>query len=194
MLNLFALIISYLLGSISCAILVAKYAKLPDPRTQGSGNPGATNMLRTAGKKYAIITLLGDALKGVIAVLLARIIGLEGWMLALVAAAAVIGHMYPVFFQFKGGKGVATALGSYLAISPILGIIALLVWVGLAYVYRYASLSSLVASIVVSLASLIIEPGYFLGLFIIAGLIVWRHRANIERLQNGTESKLNLGK
>jgi len=123
MMEIIAIIIAYLLGSISVAVIVCKVADLPDPRTEGSGNPGASNVLRVAGKHYAAIVLLGDALKGFCAVVIAMILGVHGWMLGLISVVAVLGHMFPVFFKFKGGKGVATAMGCYFALSLPLGIV-----------------------------------------------------------------------
>ena len=190
LLEIIAFILAYLLGSINCAIIICKIGKFSDPRSQGSGNPGASNVLRVAGKKYAILTLIGDALKGTIAVLVAMLLGLHGAQLGLIAFVAVIGHMYPIFFKFQGGKGVATALGSILALSPLLALIGLIVWIVLVVISRYSSLGSLVACIVVALTSLFIAPAYFPGLVAIAVFIIWRHRANIRRLKAGTENKL----
>jgi glycerol-3-phosphate acyltransferase PlsY len=192
--SLIMLVIAYLLGSVSCAILVCKFAGLPDPRTQGSGNPGASNVLRVAGKTYAAITLLGDVLKGLIPVLLAQVLGLHPVVVSLVALAAVLGHMYPAFFKFQGGKGVATAIGAYFALSFPLGLITAIIWLGLAFLFRYASLASLAACALAPFICLIFNPAYFLGLIIIAALVVWRHWENIERLRQGTESKIVVDK
>lgn len=190
---LISIIIAYLLGSVSCSILLAKYVKLPDPRDVGSGNAGTINMLRTAGKNKALLVLAGDALKGVIAVLVGRMLGQQGFALGLVAFAAVVGHVYPVFFKFKGGKGVATALGSILLLNFWVGIIALLIWGIIAAVFRYASMASL-AAIVVSPFLLLIFGylSYFIPVLLIAALVVWKHWANIERLRNKTEPKIHL--
>lgn len=194
LLNVIMLVMAYLLGSISCAIIVCKVAGLPDPRTQGSGNPGASNVLRVAGKTYAAFTLFGDMLKGFIAVFIAMLFDVEGVMLSLVALAAVLGHMYPVFFKFKGGKGVATALGVYFALSFPVGIIAAIIWVGLAFLLRYASVASLAACVLAPFICLFFQASYFVGLILIAALVVWRHWENIERLRKGTESKLVANK
>ena len=131
--NLLALIIAYLLGSLTCAVLLTKLLKLPDPRTTGSKNPGATNILRTVGKNQALAVLVGDALKGFIAILLARILGVHGFMLGLVALSAVLGHIYPIFHKFEGGKGVATMLGTLLMLNFWVGLFAVAVWVVIAF-------------------------------------------------------------
>ncbi|MFN7096083.1 MAG: glycerol-3-phosphate 1-O-acyltransferase PlsY, partial [Gammaproteobacteria bacterium] len=141
------ILFAYILGSISSAIVVCKIMRLPDPRAEGSGNPGATNVLRVGGKTAAIITLIGDILKGVIPVLIARACGVTDLALALVAFAAFVGHLYPVFFGFKGGRGVATAFGAILALSWFIALLALAVWILIAVVFRFSSLASICASI-----------------------------------------------
>lgn len=192
--NIIALIIAYLLGSLNSAVLISKYLKLPDPRTSGSGNAGATNILRTMGKNQAIMVLLGDALKGIIAVLLARMFGVQGFILGLVALAAVAGHVFPVFFKFKGGKGVATMMGATLILTPLVGVFSIAVWVVIAFLLRYASLASIVAAICAPLFMLIFgNHQYAFPLLLVAALIIWRHWDNIERLRNGTETKISLG-
>ncbi len=185
-----AIVIAYLLGSINCAIIICKLAKKQDPREQGSGNPGASNVLRVAGKPYAIATLIGDALKGFIAVFIGMLFGTHGFMLSVVALAAVLGHMYPLYFRFQGGKGVATSLGCYFALAPAIGGVALVIWIVLAALFRYASLASLAACVVAPFIALAIYPPYFVGLVLIALIVIWRHRGNIDRLRRGTESKL----
>ena len=145
--NLIATVIAYLIGSLSSAIIVCRAAGLPDPRTQGSKNPGATNVLRIGGKKAAAITLLGDLLKGVIPVLAAKWFGLNDMGLALVTFAAFFGHLFPIYFQFEGGKGVATLLGCLLALSWPTGLAWMATWFVVAVCFRYSSLSSLVASV-----------------------------------------------
>lgn len=189
---LIALIIAYLLGSISTAIVVSKIARTPDPREESSQNPGASNMLRIAGVKYAILTLIGDALKGFIAVILGLlIINVHGIGLGLIALAAVAGHMFPIYFKFHGGKGVATTLGALLALSPLLGLFTIIIWGVIAGITRYASLASLISSIAMPFIALGVDrPGYFIGLAIITILIILRHRSNIQRLCNGTEKRL----
>lgn len=189
-LEILALVIAYLLGSVNCAIIVCKLAKKQDPREQGSGNPGASNVLRVAGKPYAILTLVGDALKGFIAVFIGVLFGAHGAMLSLVALVAVLGHMYPIFFRFQGGKGVATSLGCYFALAPAVGIVAIVIWIVLAGLFRYASLASLAACVVAPFISLAVFPPYFVGLVLIALIVIWRHRGNIDRLRRGKESKL----
>lgn len=182
---------AYLLGSLSSAIIVCKLAGLPDPRTTGSGNPGASNVLRLGSKKHAGLVLLGDMLKGTIIVALGRLIGLEGAMLGWLAVAVVLGHVYPVFFQFKGGKGVATALGAFLVLLPGLAIFAVLVWIGIVKLTRYSSLASLTATAAVVVLNLFIgDFSYQLPLLVLLALLFWRHRDNIQRLRAGTENKI----
>lgn len=190
---LISIVIAYLLGSISCSILLAKFVKMPDPRNVGSGNAGTINILRTAGKNKAIAVLLGDIAKGILAVLIGRILGQHGFALGLVAFAAVVGHIYPIFFKFKGGKGVATALGSILLLNFWVGIIAAIVWAVIAAIFRYASMASL-ASVVVSPFLFLIFGyfAYFIPALLIAALVVWKHWANVQRLRNKTEPKIHL--
>lgn len=187
-----ALVIAYLIGSVSFSIVFAKATGGADPRETGSKNAGTTNMLRTAGKSAAIIVLIGDMAKGVIAVWIAKLLGLYGFNLGLVALAAVIGHIFPVFFGFKGGKGVATAIGSLLGLSLILFIIAVAVFVAVALITRYASLASLAAMAVATVASLFVASTYFIPLLIILALITFKHLPNIQRLKNGNENKIRL--
>lgn len=186
-------VIAYLCGSLSNAIIVCKLLGLPDPRIEGSGNPGTANVLRIAGKKAAALVLLGDALKGFIPVVVARIFNVDGLALGLVAIAAVIGHIYPIFFKFKGGKGVATFLGTTFALSPIVGIAFILTWLIVAFLSRYASLASLISSILSIIYILIFSKfAYLIPMLAIIALIIWKHRGNIQRLLAGTESKINL--
>lgn len=190
-----AIILAYLLGSVSFAILVSRLFGLPDPRTHGSGNPGATNMLRTGRKSAAALTLLGDLVKGWLAVVLVRVMVEQGlsapWSVDAAAVAVLLGHIYPVFFGFKGGKGVATALGVLLAISPWLGLSCAGVWLLVFVVTRVSSLSALMAA----LASPIFawfwlrQPRAVFALVLLAALILWRHRANIRRLLAGEEGR-----
>lgn len=190
---IFALIIAYLLGSISCSIVLAKVNKTPDPRTAGSTNAGATNVLRTSGKKDALIVLVGDILKGLIAVLIGHFLHVFGFELGLVALAAVVGHIFPVFFGFKGGKGVATAIGTFLGLSVFSGILTAIVWVVVAFLTGYASLASIV-SVILGMVFLTIFslPAYFIPTLCIALLVIWKHKDNIERLKNKTESKIKF--
>lgn len=183
--------LAYLLGSVSAAILVCRLRGLPDPRTTGSGNPGATNVLRVGGKSAAALTLLGDALKGVIPVLIARLIGLDASIVSLVAIAAFLGHLYPVFFDFQGGKGVATALGALLAINPTAGLLALLIWLAVSLAFRRSSLAALVTFALVPVL-LVMEaaPVAATAFVMIAFGLFYTHRGNIQRLINGTEPKI----
>lgn len=186
---------AYLIGSLSFAVIVAKLMGLPDPRSFGSGNPGATNMLRTGKKTAALLTLLGDLAKGWLAVWLAAKFGAEFGVqiLAMHAAALAVflGHLYPVFFGFKGGKGVATALGVLLALNIWVGLSALAIWLAVFAITRLSSLSALIAS-----SSAPLLGAYFTGdklttlvLFIITALLLWRHRGNIQRLISGEEGR-----
>lgn len=185
--------LAYFIGSLSSAIIVARCMQLPDPRSQGSGNPGATNVLRLGGKIPAIITLTGDVLKGVVPVLLARCLGVEGFLLGLVALSAVIGHVYPFFFKFKGGKGVATAVGAVMALSVITSLSLLIIWVAVVFITRYVSLSSLIAAIAAPIMVLIFsQASYVIPILAIAAIIIWRHFPNIRRLQNGSENKIQF--
>ncbi len=187
-------IVGYLLGSISSAVLVSRWLSLRDPRTIGSGNPGATNVLRESGKLAAGVTLAGDILKGVIPVLVARWLTDDAAIIAAVATAAFIGHLYPVFFHFKGGKGVATAAGVYLALDPILGVWLLVTWLAVAAMFRYASLAALVAAAASPLYVWLRapEPAHLLMSAVLAALLIWRHRSNVARLIAGTEDPIEL--
>lgn len=186
------IIASYLMGSFSSAIVVCKILGLPDPRSGGSGNPGATNVLRLGGKKAAIITLLGDVLKGLIPVVVAVVLQVEDLVLALVAAGAFLGHLFPVFFGFKGGKGVATAVGVLLGISWQVGLAAIATWMVMALISRYSSLSAIVASILspVYMHLFTGSPALVAMNFILALILLWRHAGNIKRLLAGTEGKI----
>jgi glycerol-3-phosphate acyltransferase PlsY len=190
------LVIAYLLGSVSTAVIFSKWMGLPDPRTQGSGNPGATNMLRVGGSRAAAIVLLGDALKGFIPVLLARLLGLEGMSLGLIALAAVLGHIYPIFMGFQGGKGVATAWGGIIALSVWLGLIAIIAWLITAAITRYSSLAAIAAAIVTTVLSLWVlsDVSNFIPLVLITLLIIWRHQDNLTRLRQGREEKIDFSK
>lgn len=188
--TLVMMVIGYLLGSVSSAIVVCRALKLPDPRTTGSKNAGATNVARMTDKKYAVLVLIADMLKGLVAVILAKMVGIHGLGLGLVALSAVAGHIYPLFFKFKGGKGVATAMGAIIGLSLFLAIIAGIVWVAVAMIYQYSSLASLSALGAVVVLSILFYPGYFIPLLAMAALIGWHHQDNIERLRKGTEHKL----
>jgi glycerol-3-phosphate acyltransferase PlsY len=196
-----AAVAAYLVGSLSFAVIVSRVMGLNDPRTYGSKNPGATNVLRSGSKAAAIVTLLLDALKGWLPVVLVKWFGqpygLEEGTLALVGLAAFLGHLYPVFFRFVGGKGVATALGVIVGVSGWLGLAVLASWVIIAYFFRYSSLASLVASVFAPVYYLFgdgvvwYEDNWvLLSMSVMSGLLIWRHAENINRLLKGTESKL----
>lgn len=191
--TIFMLVMAYLIGSLSSAIIVCKAMKLPDPRTQGSGNPGATNVLRIGGKTAAIITLVGDALKGFIPVLIGHFLGIQAFMLGMIGVAALLGHILPVFFKFEGGKGVATTFGAFLALSPTIGIVAIAAWAIVAAVSRYSSLAALTAIVAAPIAALVTgKLAYLFPILIMGGVLVWRHLENIHRLKSGTESKISF--
>ena len=203
-LDLLLIPLAYVIGSISFAVVVSKCMRLPDPHTYGSGNPGATNVLRTGNKKAAVLTLIGDALKGYFAVMLARhILGdqsltasLNSWLLCGVVLAVFLGHLFPIFHGFKGGKGVATACGILFGVNWILGLATLATWIIVAKFMRYSSLAALAAAV--------FGPIYFVFLFgfqpmgiallIVCCLLIWRHRSNIQNLMNGTESRIGSKK
>ncbi|MFZ9264131.1 MAG: glycerol-3-phosphate 1-O-acyltransferase PlsY [Polynucleobacter sp.] len=195
MFNALLIFAAYLIGSVSFAVVVSKVMRLPDPHSYGSGNPGATNVLRTGNKLAAILTLIGDAAKGYVAVITAKLlIGVEidSWVLPAVAAAAFAGHLFPVFHGFKGGKGVATALGILLAIDWVLGLTTLSTWLIVAVFLRYSSLAALVAAV--------FAPVYFMFLFgvqpmaiaiaVMSALLIWRHKGNIQKLLRGEEGRI----
>lgn len=186
------IIASYLLGSISSAIIVCRLMGLPDPRSQGSKNPGATNVMRIGGKKAAAITLLGDSLKGFIPVFAANLLGVEMGVLAAVSIAAFLGHLYPIFFRFQGGKGVATALGVQFGLGWQIGGAVALIWF---LIFKTVKISSLSALVSMALAPAIIW--WFTGSreltimsIVMTALLIWRHRSNIRNLLEGTEGKM----
>jgi glycerol-3-phosphate acyltransferase PlsY len=185
----FLIVAGYLLGSLSSAIIVSHLMGLPDPRTQGSGNPGATNVLRTGGKKAAAITLLGDLLKGLIPVLIAKWMGASLEVQLLVAGAAFLGHLYPVFFRFAGGKGVATAAGILMGLDWRIGLAALGTWLLIFKLKKISSLSALTATALTPLYIWLITGSGSFTLFgiLLAALVFWRHRSNIRKLLDGTE-------
>jgi glycerol-3-phosphate acyltransferase PlsY len=185
------LLFGYLLGSLSSAIIVCRLSGLPDPRTQGSGNPGATNVLRVGGKKIAVITLIGDILKGVIPVMLAKLYGATLDLQIAIGMAAFLGHLYPVFFHFKGGKGVATAMGVLVISSWPVGLSTLATWLFIAKVMRISSLSALIAFLLTPLYAWWWEPQQTFFLVVtslMSAMLIWRHRSNIRNLLAGTES------
>jgi glycerol-3-phosphate acyltransferase PlsY len=191
-----AVVLSYLLGSVSFAVLVSRAMGLADPRTYGSGNPGATNVLRSGSKAAAVLTLLGDAAKGWLAVFLVQAFaarfGYGEGTVALCALAAFAGHLFPVFHGFAGGKGVATAAGVLLALDPWVGLGTLLTWLLIAFFFRYSSLAALVSAVFAPLWQVFLHgtgPVAF-AIIVMSGLLVWRHRANIANLMAGRESRI----
>ncbi|MEW8500121.1 MAG: glycerol-3-phosphate 1-O-acyltransferase PlsY [Candidatus Thiodiazotropha taylori] len=186
-------VIAYLLGSISSAIIVCRLMGLPDPRSQGSNNPGATNVLRIGGKKAAAITLFGDMVKGLIPMLIAHLFDAPPLYLALTGLAAFLGHLYPVFFSFKGGKGVATALGVQFGLHWGVGLAVALVWLFTAKVVNISSLSALIS---MALAPIIVwliwpAPALIVMQIVISAILFWRHRSNITNLISGAEDKIS---
>ena len=196
MFNVLAIIAAYLIGSLSFAVIVSKYYGMDDPRTYGSGNPGATNVLRSGKKKAAALTLLGDAVKGLVAVILARCLQnaleLSDATIALVAIAALVGHMWPIFFNFKGGKGVATALGVLLALSPATALLCALIWLVMAFGFKVSSLAALVATVCAPIFAFFMMPhaSWAWTTVFIAALVLYRHKSNIQNLIQGKESKI----
>jgi glycerol-3-phosphate acyltransferase PlsY len=200
-----AALAAYLLGSLAFAVIVSRLMGLADPRSFGSGNPGATNVLRSGSKVAALVTLLLDACKGLVPVLLVRDLGAE-WALgpgtvALVAVGAFLGHLYPVFFRFQGGKGVATFLGAVFGIDLVLGLATGATWLIIAFFFRYSSLASLVSAAFAPVFFIFgggvawsAQPPVALALAAMALLLAWRHRENINRLVAGTESRLGAKK
>jgi glycerol-3-phosphate acyltransferase PlsY len=198
-------LLSYLLGSLSFAVIVSKFMGLSDPRSYGSKNPGATNVLRSGNKLAAILTLLFDALKGWAPVFwvvhYGSVWGFADGTAALAGLAAFLGHLYPVFFRFQGGKGVATALGVLVGVNPILGLAIAITWLAIAWFFRYSSLAALMAAVLApvyyAMAGDMVWSfqGPILGLLCVMGvLLIWRHRDNVNRLLAGTESKLGAKK
>ena len=198
--SVLAVVAAYLIGSVSFAVVISRVMGLADPRSYGSKNPGATNVLRTGNKTAAVLTLLGDAAKGLVAVLIAKALaarfGFGDGTIALVALAVFLGHLFPVFYRFEGGKGVATAAGVLLALHPLLGLGVLVSWLLIAFFFRYSSLAALVAAV--------FAPLWYLFLFrpdpiaaavaIMSALLIWRHSRNIRNLISGKESRIGQKK
>ena len=187
------ILIAYLLGSLSTAILTSKLLRLPDPRTTGSGNPGATNVLRAGGKKAAIITLIGDVGKGWLPVFVAVQLGVfPAWAIGLIALAAFLGHVFPVFYGFRGGKGVATALGAMLGISPLAGLLVLLTWLVVAAIWRYSSLAALVAAALAPVYMVLLGADHWVSasVALMSVILFVRHAGNIRRLLRSEETKI----
>lgn len=189
------IVIAYLIGAIPCGVILTRLAGGEDVRKSGSGNIGATNVYRVAGRKLGVVTLLLDTLKGVIPVLIAvKLFPDNMTAIALVAAATFLGHLFPVYIGFKGGKGVATALGIFLVLSPLAILIALILFVAVVWQWRYISLGSIIAAAACPFLIALVEnsfPLFLAGLFI-GGMVIYRHRANIQRLREGTENKFTL--
>ena len=185
-------VVAYLMGSVSTAILLSRALKLDDPRDVGSGNPGATNVLRYAGRKAAAVTLLGDALKGVIPVVAGHYLGVTGAPLTLIALAAFCGHLFPLYHGFQGGKGVATFLGVNLALSPAVGAVFVATWLGIAIVTRYSSLAALCAAGIVPIAAWFwgMPPAAVAVYLLMSALVFMRHHQNIRKLLRGEEKKI----
>jgi len=186
------ILFAYLLGSVSSAVIVCKAMGLPDPRTEGSNNPGATNVLRIGGKKAAAITLIGDSLKGLIPMLAAHLLNAAPLTLAAVGMAAFLGHLYPLFFGFKGGKGVATALGVQLGLHWMIGAAVAVIWLFMAKVVNISSLSALVSMALAPVVVWLVWPApELIAMQIVVTLILfWRHRSNIRNLLTGNEGKI----
>ena len=191
-----AIIAAYLLGSISFAIVAAKLFGLADPRSYGSGNPGATNVLRSGNKKAALFTLIGDALKGWVAVFVAQKIGFSDNVVGLVALAVFFGHLFPIFLKFKGGKGVATAAGVLLALDPMVGLAVICTWLFVAYASRYSSLAALLAAALAPVYTIFINGsnGQTMVISVISLTLIIKHWQNLQRLLAGQESKIGSKK
>jgi glycerol-3-phosphate acyltransferase PlsY len=196
-----AAVAAYLIGSLSFAVIVSSAMGLNDPRSYGSKNPGATNVLRSGNKLAAVLTLLLDALKGWLPVAAVQTwgaeFGLDAGTVAMVGLGAFLGHLYPVFFRFVGGKGVATAIGVVLAVNPVLGLATIVTWLLIAYFFRYSSLAALVSAVFVPVYYLMADGVFWradnriaLTLVVVSGLLIWRHAENLSRLVKGTESRI----
>jgi len=183
-------LIAYLIGSLSFGILASKLFNIADPRTMGSKNPGATNVMRQGNKVAAIFTLLGDMLKATILLLIAKFYGVSDSLIVLIAVAVMLGHVYPIYYQFKGGKGVATSLGILLGISPVLALSVFIIWIIIFFIWRFSSLAAIGATLSSPIIALWIGlSNQFIFLMCILSLIILiRHKSNIKNLLNGTES------
>lgn len=192
LLNILCIVASYLIGSLSSAIIVCKLWGLPDPRSKGSNNPGATNVLRIGGKVPAIITMLGDGCKGFLPALLVTYLGFESWVIGGVMLATLLGHIWPIFFGFKGGKGVATAMGSYLGLSWLVGGSLIAIWAGVIIITRVSSLGAVIAILLTPVIGWIFLHNLILTeiMGIMSIILLYRHKDNIVRLFAGKESKI----
>ncbi|MDC8829980.1 glycerol-3-phosphate 1-O-acyltransferase PlsY [Alteromonas gilva] len=182
--------VAYLVGSVSSAVLISHAFKLPDPRYHGSGNPGATNVLRLGGRVPALLVLLTDVLKGTVPVYSAFFMGITPLALGFIAIAACLGHIFPLYFHFKGGKGVATAFGAMLPIGPPLAGLLVASWAVTVFIWGYSSLGAIIAVSLAPVFTWFIKPEYTLPVAMLSALIVFRHRENIQRLWRGQESKV----
>ncbi len=193
LLEIALILFAYLLGSISAAIITCRLMGLPDPRTTGSKNPGATNVLRFGNKKAAALTLFGDFLKGLVPVLIGRLLEVGPQELALIGIAAFLGHLYPIFFGFQGGKGVATAFGVILGLSWQVALAAILTWLVIAKVFKISSLAALIAALLTPLYCWLLAPQieFMIMLAVLSLMLIWRHRSNIRNLLSGSEDKIN---
>ena len=192
LINILLIFSAYLLGSVSAAIIVCKTLGLSDPRTGGSGNPGTTNVMRLYGKKAAFLTLVGDIFKGIIPVLLAKVIVDSEFIFAICGLAAFLGHIFPIYFKFEGGKGVATLIGILFATHWLLGVSYIITWILTALIFRYSSLAALIAALPIPIYSYFIEHNnqYTISFTVIAIILFWRHKPNIYNLLNGKEDKI----
>jgi glycerol-3-phosphate acyltransferase PlsY len=192
MLDYILIFAGYLCGSLSAAIITCRLMGLPDPRTQGSKNPGATNVLRVGGKKAAAITLFGDGIKGAIPVVVGQLMHASPLTLSLIALAAFLGHLYPIFFNFRGGKGVATFFGVLLAMVWPVGLAALATWLAMAMLFNISSLSALTAAVLAPFYVWWLRPEkeFIIVTIVISVILIWRHRSNIRNLIAGTEGKI----
>ena len=192
LINILLIFSAYLLGSVSAAIIVCKTLGLSDPRTGGSGNPGTTNVMRLYGKKAAFLTLVGDIFKGIIPVLLAKVIVNSEFIIAICGLAAFLGHIFPIYFKFEGGKGVATLIGILFATHWLLGVSYIITWILTALIFRYSSLAALIAALPIPIYFYFIEHNnqYAISFAVIAIILFWRHKPNIYNLLNGKENKI----
>lgn len=189
-------VLAYLIGSISFAVVVSRVMNLPSPHTYGSGNPGATNVLRTGNKAAALLTLVGDALKGWVVVVIAKAyfanVTPAEWIISVAVIAVFIGHLFPIFHGFKGGKGVATAAGILFGINPILGLATMATWLIIAFFFRYSSLAALAAAVFAPIYCFFLFGSNLIALAVtlMSVLLIWRHKSNIQNLLNGKESRI----
>ena len=192
LINILLIFSAYLLGSVSAAIIVCKTLGLSDPRTGGSGNPGTTNVMRLYGKKAAFLTLVGDIFKGIIPVLLAKVIVNSEFIIAICGLAAFLGHIFPIYFKFEGGKGVATLIGILFATHWLLGVSYIVTWILTVLIFRYSSLAALIAALPIPIYSYFIVHNnqYTISFAVIAIILFWRHKPNIYNLLNGKEDKI----